>query len=213
METCYIVGAAPKAMQIEAQPGDYVIAADGGCNHLRRWRLQPNLIIGDMDSLGAQGLSAMFHCVPVWQVPKEKDETDTELALEEGLARGWRKFEFVGCCGGRPDHTQANLQLLVKAARRGAFACLRGEDYCATALAGGGELRLQGKGTVSVFAYGEVACGVTLRGLKYPLENDTLYGDVPRGVSNELDGEALITLEKGVLLIFWEHAITPLFNI
>lgn len=43
-------------------------------------------------------------------------------------------------------------------------------------------------GTVSVFAPGGEACGVTLSGLKYPLTNYTLTSDMPLGVSNEFTG-------------------------
>jgi len=134
----------------------------------------------------------------------EKNETDMALAFREGYERGHRRFALVGAAGGRPDHTFANMQLLVKAASMGAFAQLYDGDYRVTALVKNGELRLKGTGTVSVFAAGE-ASGVTLRGMKYALEGVTLRGDMPLGVSNSLEGgEALITMESGALLVFWE---------
>ena len=36
----------------EIQPGDYLLAADGGLTHLEKLNLTPHGIIGDFDSLG-----------------------------------------------------------------------------------------------------------------------------------------------------------------
>ena len=129
------------------------------------------------------------------------------LAFWEGYQRGLRRFVLTGASGGRMDHTMANLQLLVKAAELGAFALLRDETCCVTALSGQGELRLRGCGTVSVFAYGEEAAGISIQGMKYGLDRETLMGNAPRGVSNALEGgEGVITMESGTLLVFWEAA-------
>lgn len=60
-------------------------------------------------------------------------------------------------------------------------------------------------GYLSVFCNSGSAEGVTLSGLKYPLENDTLTGDFPLGVSNQFLGcEAVVSVRKGSLLLLWE---------
>ena len=60
-------------------------------------------------------------------------------------------------------------------------------------------------GSISVFAMGGDAEGVTLRGLYYPLENGRLTCSFPLGVSNHFTGEeAEITVEKGNLLVIWD---------
>ncbi|MDR3313867.1 MAG: thiamine diphosphokinase [Oscillospiraceae bacterium] len=212
MNTCYLVGAAPPAERIKPQPGDFIIAVDGGSDTLRKWGITPDFALGDFDSIQA----AVPENVPCKRYPAEKDESDMELALWEGLHRGFRRFEFIGAGGGRPDHTYANLQLLVQAAELGAFAALRFPGGCtAAALVASGTLLLHGSGTVSVFAFGGDAEGVTLRGLKYPLERARLSGGAPIGLSNEIaGGEAEITLESGALLVFWEtEKAAPLVNI
>jgi len=210
MRTCYLVGAAPEAARIQPGPGDFVIAADGGYDHLLDWGIVPDFIVGDLDSLR----HPLPEGVPCRKAPAEKDETDMALAFWEGWLRGCRRFEIVGASGARPDHTLANLQLLVQAARCGAFVLLRDGGYCAAAITDQGELRLRGAGTVSVFAYGEEARGVNLLGMKYTLENGTLRDDTPQGVSNALEGgDALISLTSGVLMIFWEQDIEALVNV
>ena len=208
MPTCYLAGAAPGARDPAPPiaPGDFVIAADGGCGLLRQWGLTPDLIIGDLDSLAGP----LPEGVPCIRAPAEKDETDMELALLEGVSRWYRVFGILGGYGGRPDHTIANLQLLAKAAQMGARAVLHAGSWRCAALCGGtpaGELALRGKGIVSVFAWGAKAEGVTIAGMKYPLAGEDLDSTAPRGVSNELDGEGRVTLEKGILLCFWEETI------
>ncbi|MDR2686646.1 MAG: thiamine diphosphokinase [Oscillospiraceae bacterium] len=202
MAVCYIAGAAPEAVRIRPRPGDFLIAADGGWDRLARWGLRADMVIGDMDSLGAAPEG-----VPCKRFPREKDATDLSLAMEEAIARGFAHIVVTGAWGGRPDHAMGNLQLLAKAARGGCFARLLCGEYVAAAIAGGGAMRLAGRGTVSVFAYGGEARGVTIRGLEYPLENAALQDDAPLGVSNTLDGEGEITLEHGTLLVFYQEGI------
>lgn len=203
MHICYIVGAAPQAVRIAPQASDFVIAADGGLSHLQRWGIVPNFLVGDMDSY-LDAIPPGLFCA---RFPGEKDDTDLALALKEALQRGYKHVVFSGCVGGRADHTIANLQLLVQAAKHGVQAVLLDEGYTLTALAGPGELALQGCGTVSVFAYGEQSRGVTITGMKYNIANEVLHGDVPRGVSNELNGKGIVAVKQGVLLIYYMKGV------
>ncbi|MCL2301165.1 MAG: thiamine diphosphokinase [Firmicutes bacterium] len=201
MQTCFLVGASPDVVRIDAQPDDFVIAVHGGMNYLMEWGIVPNMVVGDL-------------CEADYNLPKdvlfiktspEKQGTDMALAFAEGYHRGMRHFVFTGAVGGRIDYNMANLQLMVRAAQIGAFTIAQGNSRCVTVLADKGELRLCGSGTVSVFAYGREATGVTIRGMRHNLENETLRGDTPRGVSNRLDGgEGFITMESGVLVVYWE---------
>jgi len=202
MAVCYIAGASPAAERIHPGPGDFLIAADGGLRHLARWGLKADLLVGDLDSL-----EAAPEGIPRKTFPREKDATDLSLALDEAIARGFKHIIITGAWGGRPDHAIGNLQLLAKAAHGGCFAQMLCGGFTATALTGGGALRLRGSGTVSVFAWGGQAKGVTIRGLKYPLEGAILQDDIPLGVSNVLDGEGMITLEHGTLLVFRQEEI------
>ena len=65
-------------------------------------------------------------------------------------------------------------------------------------------LELEGEtgNTLSIFCLGEPAHGVTLEGLKYPLQGATMTAQVPLGVSNEfLGGPARITVQRGTLVV------------
>ena len=123
MNCCYIMGAGefPAACQPKPREGDFLIAADGGMEHLKRAGLIPDLLVGDFDSWNLPAPKDL----PVHLLPHEKDDTDTGVAIMEGRARGYARFCLYGGVGGREDHTFANIQALVKLARDG----LRGFLY------------------------------------------------------------------------------------
>lgn len=199
MDTCYIVGAAPFSESFTVDASDFVIAADGGQQALRQRGIRPHLVVGDFDS------SEMPDDVAVVRHPVEKDDTDTSLAVREGIARGYTYFVFYGCTGGRPDHTFANVQTLYHLAREGMFGFLVGDGMVGTVVLDR-TLSFAPQGTVSVFSLTDESLGVTIEGLKYPLNGARLTNDFPLGVSNEGNGQpAKIKVERGALYVLWEN--------
>ncbi len=202
MSVCYIVGAGeftPRGLC--PQHGDFVIAADGGLCALESMGIKPDLLIGDLDSLGAHPLP---EDVPLEKHPVEKDDTDTGIALAQGYAMGYRHFVLCGCAGGRVDHLIANFQSMCRYSKLGATVRLVALDYDAYALTNNAmRLPCRPAGTtVSIFCHGSKAEGVTLRGLYYPLDGYTLTCNHPLGVSNQhTEEEAEIAVENGTLLI------------
>lgn len=199
---CYVVGAMSltPALRPYPAPGDYVIAADRGYDSLMAYGVNPDLVVGDFDSL--EGRPDHPNVVTL---PKEKDDTDMAVALEMGVERGYRTFRLYGGVGGRMDHTLANLQCLTWLSRRGCRGELYGENWTASAVTDGVlTFDASHRGYVSVFCQGDRAEGVTLRGLKYPLEGAALTSDVTLGVSNEFTGvESSIEVRTGTLLVVW----------
>ena len=202
MRTCVIFCAAGfDSLAERVCNTDLVIAADGGLRHTQAIGLEPDVILGDFDSLGyvPEG-AAVF--------PVEKDDTDAMLAIRHGLERGYCRFViYGGMDGGRLDHTLANYQALQFLADRGAEGYLVGEHYLATVVRSGCiSFPEQAEGIVSVFCLGADAEGVTLEGLKYPLAGGRLTSGFPLGVSNHFTGEkASISVENGSLLILWDR--------
>ena len=203
MGICYIVGAGDfSPRDLEPKDGDFVIAADGGLRPLLSLGIQPDLLIGDLDSLGDEGL--IPKAVPLRRLMPEKDDTDTAVSLQTAFDMGYRDFRLYGCGGGRVDLLLSNYQLMGQYSRMGAKLRLVAPDHDAYALTNGTlPLPRRARGTtVSVFCHGERAEGVTLKGLKYPLDAYTLTCDRPLGVSNEhLDDAASVTVASGTLLI------------
>ena len=202
---CYVVGAMSltPALRPYPAPGDYVIAADRGFDSLMAYGVTPDLAVGDFDSLGHRP-----NHPNVIQLPTEKDDTDMVYALREGLGLGYRRFVLLGGVGGRLEHTLANLQLLDWLTTNGAQGVLAGEKTVATCIRDGDSLTFPAtlEGYLSVFCNSGTAEGVTLSGLKFPLDKAELAGSFPLGVSNQFQGqEATVTVEKGSLLLLWEE--------
>lgn len=180
---------------------DVVIAADGGLQHTKRLGLQPQVILGDFDSLLYVPAGAEVY-------PVEKDDTDAMLAIKKGLALGCREFViYGGLDGDRLEHTVANFQTLQYLADHGARGTLVGLKQIVTLLCNGSiTFPAAFEGYFSVFCMGKDACGVTLQGLHYPAENITLTAGFPLGVSNRFVGKkATVSVKEGSLLLIWER--------
>ena len=198
MSVCYIVGAGDFFGTLEPKQGDFVIAADGGLDTLRRIGVSPDILIGDLDSLtgSAEGIDTFRH-------PVEKDETDTYLAYLEGVRRGYTDFVIHGGVGGRLDHTFANLSLLIYGKRRGHSIVLIDEGMKISAIKNESVTLMPDEcRSFSVLAFDGVANGVTIKGAKYDGESITLSPEFPLGVSNSLVGRPCkITVTDGELIL------------
>lgn len=198
---CWIFGAGSFYGLPEAiQPGDFVIAADGGWRVCRELDITPDLLLGDFDSL-----SEVPDFEHILRLPVEKDDTDMVRAVKEGLAKGEKEFHLLGGMGGRrSDHTVANMQTLAYLAAHGAKGWLYGDGERYTAICGPDTLTLasRGSGILSVFCLGADVAGVTIRGAQYELENAALTAFFPLGVSNHFVGKAVrVSVDSGCLLI------------
>ncbi len=187
---------------VDAQPGDYIIAADGGLRHTQALGLTPDAILGDFDSLGFTPEGSQVF-------PVEKDDTDSMLALRHALGKGFSELYFYGALDGtRLDHTVANFQTLQFAADRGAASYLVGEHYYVTVLKNEAiRFPASARGIVSLFCLGPDARGVTLENLQYPLRDGTLSSGFPLGVSNHFIGkDSRIAVQDGSLLVMWDRS-------
>jgi len=193
-----------KAVDAAIAQADRIIAADSGAAGAIRCGRIPTIVVGDFDSLDAglqqqlRDLGSQFIRAPV-----EKNETDTELAVQVAIEQGASEITLIGAIGGmRFDHTTANILLLAGIETvpiriiDGPSTCwlLRGPG-CSTIHGHGGDL-------LSLLPLTSEATGVCTDGLYYPLHAETLYFGKARGVSNVLTQErAEVSLEMGMLLI------------
>lgn len=186
------------------RPGDHLIGADGGTRHILALNLLPDVVVGDLDSLEPETVTALIaQGVDVERYPVAKDQTDLELAIERGLRTGASEILLLGALGGRLDQTLANL--LILAQRNWPVPLLLAEgNQLAQVLRGGATLTLQAApgSTVSAIPLSAVVTGITYTGLEYPLQDATLAIGSTRGVSNVVaTSGATITIKEGVLLV------------
>lgn len=203
MARCVIIGAGEMnpdfLSDFSWRENDYIICADGGLYHAQQAGVRPDLLIGDQDSFVEgfpQGIPALT-CRP------EKDDSDMMLAVKEGISRGYKDFVLLGATGGRFDHTLANLQTIAYGLEQGVFVMIADENNMITMLRDGSVFMPRMKGYyLSIFSYTPCCEGITLEGVKYPLQKARLTNWTTLGLSNEILAEtAQITVEKGTLVV------------
>lgn len=183
-------------------PGDWLVAADGGARQLGRLGLLPHLLIGDMDSLTREEVAAFERAgVRLQRRPVEKDETDLELALRAALDRCCTRVRIAGAMGGRFDQVLGHLFLLMLPEAAGIDLRLDDGVEEVFLIRERGVIDGQPGDVVSLLPLAEPAVEVSTRGLKYPLAAETLYPHRTRGISNVmLLAQAEVYVSSGCLV-------------
>ncbi len=211
---CIIIGAGDLTIgQINVAEEDLVIAVDGGLGYCGLLGVEPDLIVGDFDSVTEQeaaAIVALEEQIPerILRLPVEKDDTDMLAALKVGLERGYEDFRIYAGMGGRFDHSLANVQCLLYLKNRGAVGYLV-DGSGMTLVIKNEEIRFKKglEGYLSLFALSENVKDVSIRGMKYPLEGAVITNDFPIGISNEfIDEEAVISVGEGSLVCCISYA-------
>ncbi len=188
--------------QLEAADPDDVICADGGADHLYTSGFVPGVIIGDMDSADPDVL-AYFEgkgCRLI-RHPRQKDKTDTQLALEYALEIKPAGIIVIGAGGGRIDHTLANISLLVLGAERKTDVILL-DEWCEVFLVSDHRDIIGKPGqTVSFLPLSSPVSGISLNGFEYPLAEGVMDLGRPYGISNMMiSSKGSVSVKGGYLL-------------
>jgi thiamine pyrophosphokinase len=183
--------------------GDYIICADGGTRHALALGAKPNLIIGDLDS-AERGVVQKFKedGVNIELFPRDKNETDLELAINRAVELHPKQIMIVAAFGGRLDQTLANITLLTDP--RLATFDVRLDDGVEEILLCRDQVQVHGRNgdIVSLIPWQGAATNIQTKNLKWVLNNETLYPDKTRGISNEMISDsASISIGSGLLLI------------
>ncbi len=200
----------PDSVRNLIQPGDLLVAADGGARICRQLGILPHILIGDIDSLedsevvylSERGTEIIHH-------PVRKDYTDLELALRHVQSLGIKQVIVLAALGARWDQTLANLLLPAAVELSGVDIQLVDGPQEVMLVRAGEELSIFGEpgDTVSLIPLGGDAQGVTSHGLEYPLDDETLYFGATRGLSNSLlIQNASVRLKVGLLLCVVMHS-------
>ncbi len=192
----------PQAIRSHLSPDDLLIAVDGGLSHLVTLGLAPDLIIGDLDSADPDDVQRFeSQGVEVQRYPIEKDETDLELALQTAINLHPASIRVVAALGGRLDQTLGNIFLLTRP--QFSSTDLRLIDGAQEVFLIRAQATLTGEQgqQVSLIPLLGPVTGVKTQGLAYPLNDEMLYPDHTRGISNRmLNSAASVSITSGLLL-------------
>ena len=204
MRVCALVGAADfNREHFCNQHFDYVIAVDGGYMHLQQLEVEPDMVIGDFDSL------AFVPDHPhIKSYPSRKDKVDMELAFDEVRAKGFDLVLMYGCLGGRFDLSFTTYQLLAHFSHDSEMVYAIGLDTVACVLNANTHPQIcfseHAKGILSMFALSPELRGVDEIGLEYTLDKATLSNERPLGVSNAFAAQiSKISIQSGIALLFF----------
>ncbi len=182
---------------------DLKIAADSGAEFMRKMKLLPDLLIGDMDSISNETLKKCEkEGVEILRFPTQKDEIDTELALMEAEKRGAKIIFVAGAFGSRLDQTIAVFRLM----ERFKNVVLFNEKLYSIVVDSPVTLKSISGETWSVIPLKNDVRGVSLEGFKYSITKKKMGYLYPYGVSNEaILQEVKINPGNGKLLTFRYH--------
>ena len=200
MKRCVIIGGAPiadiKRHKSLLTDNDFYIFCDGGLRYASMLGADPDLIIGDFDSYERPKTD-----IETVVLPTAKDDTDTGFAVKEAVRRGFDEFLLIAVTGGRIDHTLGNISLLLYLDSLGKSACIA-DDLSDMSIVSSCTEVDKAYRWFSLIAVGGSACGVTIKGAKFPLENAVITPEDQYGISNEVAGDsAEITVADGRLLL------------
>lgn len=199
---CFIFGALPVGFMPERPAeGDLIIAADKGYDVALSLGLSPDITVGDFDSRGSAPDTDNLVTLKV-----RKDDTDVGHAVQLGFERGYNDFIVYGAVGGLLDHTLANIAIASDIVGKGGSALFIGDEYSFTVIKNGSvSFERRSSGRISVFALGDKAAGVTIKGLSYEVDDIELPRTSHMGVSNAFaGGNAVISVADGELLVVWQ---------
>jgi thiamine pyrophosphokinase len=181
---------------------DFLIAVDGGSKHLQALNILPHLLIGDLDSISKKEIVKYRKSgIKILEFPRDKDETDLELALGEAINQGLTDILIIGALGGRLDQTLGNLGLLQKPILENCQVHLDDGQNEVWLIKGKKDITGNIGDRISLLAIDGPAEGIVTHDLKFPLNNETIYPYQTRGISNVMISDSIhISLHKGWLL-------------
>lgn len=182
-----------------------MIAADRGLVLADRLKVQLDYIVGDFDSVPEAILNQYrMQSAPIQTFPKEKDKTDTQIAIELAMSHHPTDITIVGATGSRMDHTLANIHLLLLPLQSGINACIMDQNnklYLKQESFSIEKARQFGD-YVSLLPFGEAVRELTLKGFYYPLDQVILSAGSSLGISNEIvDETAWVEFGEGIVLV------------
>lgn len=183
----------PNTRTVPSVPDADYAGVDAGYLKLLKAGITPVFACGDFDSMSGP----VPETCEVLKYPVEKDEPDSQLAVETAISRGYERIILTGALSGRIDHTIACLRMMCYLFPQ--LILLDEGQRCRILLPGtwtvGNEYR-----HVSLFAV--EPSRITLTGMKYPLEDRKVVPADIYTLSNEVaDSPASVTVHQGLMLL------------
>ena len=143
-----------------------IVCCDGAASALLRAGMEPDLVVGDLDSLDPV-LKKRFGRRLVHE--SEQETNDLSKAFRACMARSWRSIVILGAGGRREDHLLGNVSLLPMFAAAGADVRMETDYGTFLPVLKSASFRRPAGTKVSIFSF-HPEMPITASGLKYPLD-------------------------------------------
>lgn len=182
-----------------------LICADGGANKAKILKLEPKIIIGDLDSIRVDTIEYYSNTAEIIQIKRQND-TDVEKALKWAIKNKYAEAVLIGATGDRLDHTFCNLGIVLKFYKL-IKIILIAERSILIPYTGDVEIRTVPGETISLYGFNNKT-KVTTKGLKFPLVDEALPFGVRESTSNVAVGEKIrLTIKGGIIFVVREFNI------
>jgi thiamine pyrophosphokinase len=192
MKTIALVAGGPKENipQLIGYDHDEVtwVGIDRGVIYVQESGLPLTYAFGDFDSITNNEKSQLTKSLPNLTIySTEKDQTDTELALEWALQQKPEKIHIFGATGGRIDHMLGNIHLLLKVNAISKIEIIDCQNHITLYTPGTYTIeKHKDLKYISFIPFSHEVKGITLEGFKYPLKNCHISIGSTLCISNEL---------------------------
>lgn len=196
------------ALDILKKPFDHIIGVDGGLRFCYEQKIIPTRIVGDFDTLSPDILAWYKEntSIEIREFNPVKDATDTQIAVKLAIELKSSRITILGGTGTRLDHVLGNIQTMYLPLEKG-IACEMLDSHNRIQLIRGQHRIFRNEQYGKYFSLIPLTTdvtGVTLKGVKYPLNRHhfTVLGSGSFGVSNEVvEEEAEILMESGIFVL------------
>lgn len=187
------------------EKGDFIIGVDSGCNCLCEYEIDPNIVMGDFDSIDKKVI-AYFKEKNIEKVSfnTDKDYSDTQLAYEKAKELGYKQILLFGATGSRLDHSLGNIGLMFDALKNDIILEIIDDNNRSFFIDKPATLKGNYGDILSFIPMSDKVQGVTIKGAKYLLNNYDMTMLEPRALSNEFLNEDInISFKSGIIMVIY----------
>ncbi|WKA53547.1 thiamine diphosphokinase [Planococcus shixiaomingii] len=195
-------GPADELPNLASWPDAAFIGVDAGTVRLLDEDIKPDAAVGDFDSVSDAEFKKIEELFPnLVRAASEKDETDTELALEKAMSYQPEIVIITGVTGGRLDHYMSALHAIYSYQKKYAetrFFLINHKNRIRFLSPGHHTVRHDERYRfISFYSFAEEVKGLTLKSFKYEVENESVPFGSTRFISNELTDEGTVSFTAG----------------
>jgi len=185
-----------------------IISTDGAVRNCLKLKLLPDIVIGDMDSIklkdknNLKELNKINKKINYISFSCDKNESDTQLAIEYAAKNNIKDIILIGALGKRIDHSLANIFNISCDKFKDLNIKIIDENFEISVLRKSEKIIGNKGNLISIFSLTPFTYFISTKGLKYELKEEKLYFSPIRGISNIFTEDiAEINISEGILLI------------